>query len=633
MKINRIKEIIDKADIVSFDIFDTLIRRMVKRPCDVFDLVEKKYNLTNFDKVSNFRTNRIKAEKESRLSCDNEEIVFEDIYKHFSSPYTHKQLIRLRQIEENIEKDICKCNYQIRDIFEYCEKKKKTIIITSDMYLDEETIKEILKKNNIKYYKLYLSSSIGKTKSSGSLFKFIIKDLGIIPKELVHIGDNKKSDFFVPKRLGIKSILWSNNDRITKKSKGNITEDIIDSFLNNTKIDSSNTFSRIGFDYFGPLLLCFSKWLLSELKENKIDRAFFLSRDGYVMKRAFDIINKEKIKSEYFYASRRAIIVPSLKEYTNMQDIFSCMHLSENIKIKSLLKKIGLDDLLDDQNTLDSLNIEIEKEEKLSNILNKKQYIETFQRLYPLIVDNSNKEYKSFINYKNIHNFTGNVAIIDIGWFGNIQHALEKLKLDTNIYGYYMGIEPRKNYQNTQKMKGFIFETNRNYDYFLMEHNFNSIFEMLFLGQHGSVKRYNSNEEYGVEFYEYEYDGLKEKNNIINLQDSAIKFVKEFYESGLIEYLVDDLSVSFERLANIFLDPSLNIAKEFGDMVFLDDEKMHIAKPKRGIYYLNPKKLIHDYKRSIWRIGFLKRVFKFKLPYYKINIYIRKHYLNIKGQK
>lgn len=633
MKINRIKEIIDKAEIVSFDIFDTLIKRMIKRPCDVFDLVEKKYNLTNFDKLYNFKTNRIKAEKKCRLSYDNEEIVFEDIYKHFSSSYTYEQLSSLRQIEENIEKDICRFNYQIRDIFEYCEKKKKTIIITSDMYLDEKTIKEILKKNNIKYYKLYLSSSIGKTKNSGSLFKFIIKDLGIKPKELVHIGDNKKSDFFVPKRLGIKSILWSNNNRITEKSRGNITEDIIDSFLNNTKIDSSNTFSSIGFDYFGPLLLCFSKWLLSELKQNKIDRVFFLSRDGYIMKRAFDIINKENIKSDYFYASRRAVIVPSLKEYADIYDVFSCMHLSEDIKMKSLLKKIGLDDLLNNQSTIDSLNIEIEKEEKLSNILNKKQYIEIFQKLYPLIIDNSIKEYKSFINYKNIHNFTGNVAIVDIGWFGNIQHALEKLKLDTRIRGYYMGIEPRKNYQNTQKMSGFIFETNRNYDYFLMEHNFNSIFEMLFLGRHGSVKRYNSNEGYGVEFYEYEYEGLKEKNNIINLQDSAIEFVKEFYKSGLIEYLVDDLSISFERLANIFLNPSLNIAKQFGDMVFLDDEKMYIAKPKRGIYYLNPKKLIHDYKRSIWRIGFLKRVFKLKLPYYKINMYIRKHYLKTKGQK
>ena len=633
MKINRIKEIIDKAEIVSFDIFDTLIKRMIKRPCDVFDLVEKKYNLTNFDKLYNFKTNRIKAEKKCRLSYDNEEIVFEDIYKHFSSSYTYEQLSSLRQIEENIEKDICRFNYQIRDIFEYCEKKKKTIIITSDMYLDEKTIKEILKKNNIKYYKLYLSSSIGKTKNSGSLFKFIIKDLGIKPKELIHIGDNKKSDFFVPKRLGIKSILWSNNNRITEKSRGNITEDIIDSFLNNTKIDSSNTFSSIGFDYFGPLLLCFSKWLLSELKQNKIDRVFFLSRDGYIMKRAFDIINKENIKSDYFYASRRAVIVPSLKEYADIYDVFSCMHLSEDIKMKSLLKKIGLDDLLNNQSTIDSLNIEIEKEEKLSNILNKKQYIEILEKLYPLVIDNSNKEYKSFINYKNIHNFTGNVAIVDIGWFGNIQHALEKLKLDTRIRGYYMGIEPRKNYQNTQKMSGFIFETNRNYDYFLMEHNFNSIFEMLFLGRHGSVKRYNSNEGYGVEFYEYEYEGLKEKNNIINLQDSAIEFVKEFYKSGLIEYLVDDLSISFERLANIFLNPSLNIAKQFGDMVFLDDEKMYIAKPKRGIYYLNPKKLIHDYKRSIWRIGFLKRVFKLKLPYYKINMYIRKHYLKTKGQK
>ncbi len=631
MKLNRIKEKIDKVEIVSFDIFDTLIKRMVKRPFDVFDLVEKKYNLTNFDKVSNFTVNRIKAEKECRLNYNKEEISFNDIYEHLLSSYTHKQLIILKQIEENIEKDICRFNYQIRDIFEYCVEKKKIIIITSDMYLNKKTINEILKKNNIKFHKLYLSSSIGKTKNSGNLFKFIIKDLRINPKKLIHIGDNKKSDFLMPKMLGIKSILWENDNRINRKSKGNITEDIIDSFLNNTEIASGEIFSSIGFDYFGPLLLCFSKWLLCELRENKIDKVFFLSRDGYVMKRAFDIINKENIKSDYFFASRRAIIVPSLKEYANIHDIFSCMHFNENIKIKSLFRKIGLDDLLDDQNALDNLNVDIEKEEKFSNILKEEKYIEIFRRLYPLIINNSKNEYKSFIGYKDMHNFTGDVAIVDIGWFGNMQHALEKLKLDTHIHGYYMGIEPRKNYQSDQKMNGFIFETNKNYDYFLMEHNFNSIFEMLFLGQHGSVKRYNSKEKCGVEFYEYEYRDLKEKNNIINLQNSAIRFVKEFYNSGLIDYLIDDLSVSFERLANIFINPSLDIAKQFGDMVFLDDEKIYIAKPKKSICYFNLKKLIHDYKRSTWRIGFLKRIFKLKLPYYKINMYIRKHYLGTKG--
>ena len=156
MKLNRIKEKIDKVEIVSFDIFDTVIKRMVKRPFDVFDLVEKKYNLTNFDKISNFTVNRIKAEKECRLNYNKEEISFNDIYEHLLSSYTHKQLIILKQIEENIEKDICRFNYQIMDIFEYCVEKKKIIIITSDMYLNKKTINEILKKNNIKFHKLYL---------------------------------------------------------------------------------------------------------------------------------------------------------------------------------------------------------------------------------------------------------------------------------------------------------------------------------------------------------------------------------------------------------------------------------------------------------------------------------------------
>ena len=35
---------VSKYDIVSFDIFDTLLKRNVLRPEDVFDLVEDRYN-------------------------------------------------------------------------------------------------------------------------------------------------------------------------------------------------------------------------------------------------------------------------------------------------------------------------------------------------------------------------------------------------------------------------------------------------------------------------------------------------------------------------------------------------------------------------------------------------------------
>ena len=42
-EINKIKENIDNSDIVSFDIFDTLLLTNVAEPSDIFKIVELKY--------------------------------------------------------------------------------------------------------------------------------------------------------------------------------------------------------------------------------------------------------------------------------------------------------------------------------------------------------------------------------------------------------------------------------------------------------------------------------------------------------------------------------------------------------------------------------------------------------------
>ncbi len=631
MNIKKIKKLINKKKVVSFDIFDTLIRRMVKNPHDIFDLVEKKFNaLNDYDNIYNFKKNRIIAEKDCRLNSNYDEITLDEIYSNLKDVYQQKQIDILKEIEKKIEVDLCKFNIRIKEIYDYCVDNNKKIIVTSDMYLDEVTIKRILLNCNIKYDRLFLSSALLKTKNEGSIYDYVCKSLKINKNDIIHIGDNKKSDYISARRKGLKSVLWVNKDNINNKLNNNFSENIINSFLNNQKHSKDNLFYNVGYNSFGPLLLCFAKWLSDELSENDIKKVYFLARDGYIMKKAFDIINDNK-ESSYFYASRRSIIVPSLKEYDNYKDMLASMYINDTTKIKILLKKCGLDDMIDTMDFQKKYNVNIEKEIFLHEIFDKEKYVNMFNDLFPLIIENSKSEYESFISYKNKQNFCGKLAIVDIGWFGNMQHAIEKLGLDVDIHGYYMGVEPRKNYQNTQKMKGFIFETDKNYEYFLYEHNFNSIFEMLFLGQHGSVKRFNNKEKKGVELYDYEYENSIEKNNIIYLQDAAIEFVKQFYSSGLYEYLIDDLSCGFIRLADTFLNPSKEIAETFGNMKFLDDEDKYVAKPKNIMKYLNVKNLIVDYKKCTWRIGFLKRIFKIKLPYYKINMFIRSKYLEKRG--
>ena len=56
----KLKKLIDSHDVVSFDIFDTLIKRNCMYPTDVFQIVENRFNLdNNKDKIENFKTIRI----------------------------------------------------------------------------------------------------------------------------------------------------------------------------------------------------------------------------------------------------------------------------------------------------------------------------------------------------------------------------------------------------------------------------------------------------------------------------------------------------------------------------------------------------------------------------------------------
>lgn len=628
--INELK----KYDIVSFDIFDTLIKRMVSSPYRVFDLVEKEYNKFYKSKeIINFRKNRIECEKNCRKNSAEEEITLDNIYNELLKFYEEKELRKLKELEKNIEINICKFNSEIKEIYKWCLANNKKIIITSDMYLDKKTIVKILNNNDIKYYKLYLSSDLLKTKRTGNIFEFILDDLKIDSKKLIHIGDNKKSDFYSPKKLGIKSLLWKNNNKY--KESDNLAKEIVECFLVNRITSHKNDiFEDIGYNEFGPLLMCYSKWLLNNLKLNKINKVFFLSRDGYIMKRAFDVINNNPtIESKYFYASRRSIIVPSLKDCGNINEILSRMYISKHTKIKSILKKIGLDDTIDENFFLSNYGVNINEEITLENIYTNEKYNRMFNDLYKKIINNSKFEYDNFNKYRNKMGFFGKLAIVDIGWFGNMQNALENLQLDSDICGYYIGIEPRKNYQSKYNMHGFLFETNRNYNIFLKEHNFNSIFEMLFLGHHGSVKRFNISCSDLVELYKYEYSDSKQENDILKLQNNAIEFVKDFYNSNLLDYIDGDLTWSFDYLCHRFLNPNLKTATVFGNFFFLDDENNCIAKPSRFSRYINPANLVRDYKMSAWRIGFLKRLLKISLPYYDINMFIRRKYLKRKETK
>ncbi len=111
--------------------------------------------------------------------------------------------------EINAELKACKANKPALDFFTACKDSGKRIIIISDMYLDCSTISTLLQNcgYNLDGVNVYVSSEYALTKRSGNLFKKVLELEGVRASEVLHIGDNLRSDWFRPKLIGMKSLL------------------------------------------------------------------------------------------------------------------------------------------------------------------------------------------------------------------------------------------------------------------------------------------------------------------------------------------------------------------------------------------------------------------------------------------
>lgn len=192
----QLKYKIDKVDYVSFDIFDTLLKRDVPKPIDVFSIVGENHNIKRFKDI------RLNAEKKARQISNNNEITLKDIYATIS--ITNADSLLYDEIASEIE--ITCPNLEIMPIYKYCLDNKKVILI-SDMYLPRNVIEILLNKNGIiGYQTLFISNEINKTKADGSLFDYVRKELGIDSTQIMHIGNSFKADYINAKKKDGKAL-------------------------------------------------------------------------------------------------------------------------------------------------------------------------------------------------------------------------------------------------------------------------------------------------------------------------------------------------------------------------------------------------------------------------------------------
>ena len=546
-------------DIISFDIFDTLITRKIYNPDDVFYLIEKK--IDKIIQINDFCSKRKAAEKNVRLKkkfkgdCSIDEIYNEIMLMENIS---EKETNALKQIEIQTELELCIPRRDVLEIYNTLLNEGKKIILISDMYLTRNIIEKILKNcGYYNYFDILLSSELGIRKDDGTMWEYFYNKYKNI--HAIHIGDNEESDlhkladsgkvcfnyFIKGKKMFYISNYWVNR-------KYNLYESVLMGCIINKSLFNSpfalnnyenkpvvNTEFDFGYSILGPLVLIYFIWLINDLMESdKNEVLLFTAREGYYLQKIYNHIiqklNIEKlnnIEQHYLFISRRAITVANIE---NGNDIYEIL----NKHYKGTLRELLYYRLGYFNTSVEDRIIELPRDYEIVKDIVTDNYKE--------IIENAKYEKENYIKYieKNIENINNKkLNIIDIGFSGTAQYHLSSL-IKQKITGKYFAIS------NIRKPLELGFEINSCYNENLLDKaeinnnpllKFNLFLEAFFTAPYGQLK-YIDKDIMPI----YSAD-----NNISKLEQ-----LEKVYK-GIIEFIDDVYQILKDDILNIKIDKKI----------------------------------------------------------------------------
>ena len=207
------------------------------------------------------------------------------------------------------------------------------VLYVSDMYLDEELIREMLAARGLLLPGdgLYVSSAHGVLKATGELFSLVLEREGLAPRELVHVGDNFESDLAAPRRLGITALEFSGAAPTPREAEfgaacaGQGLDCRIAGATRLARLEQAGTdphetaVRAMAANVAGPLLTAFAAWILCTARDWNMERVYFLSRDGQILLRIARILEQSMRTGtdlRYLHVSRQALLLPGCTEFS-----------------------------------------------------------------------------------------------------------------------------------------------------------------------------------------------------------------------------------------------------------------------------------------------------------------------------
>ncbi len=435
---SELKEKIQNFDIISFDLFDTLVMRKTLFSDDVADYVNCRLQEKGIY-IEDFAKKRLESEK--RLSKNTAPTLVE-IYENMldkmdSSISDDVTAEKLASLEWTIDFDLLTPRKDVCSIFKDAVDNGKRVYILSDTYYNKTQLSRILKKCGITKCTDIISSSDYKTGKIQELYGVLKKKEQA--KRYLHIGDDIVADVESAHRWGFETCrLFSGIDLLDSVGNLGLTDHMITlserlkvgmfvSRIFNSPFQFENADRRIrisdaydiGYLLCAPVISDFVFWFYHQTTEYPFQNIWFSARDGYLIKKMYSYIQRlqnRKDESVYFMTSRTAAIRAGVRNEDDIRyvdDMKFSGSLEENLK-----QRFGI--YVDE---LDETNID-ERENGLMRY--KKPIIRKAEEAY--------KNYKMYLNQ--LHIMAGDIAFFDFVAKGTSQMYIQRL-VDNHIKGFY----------------------------------------------------------------------------------------------------------------------------------------------------------------------------------------------------
>lgn len=456
--------------VFSFDVFDTLLIRDLAAPADVFrclGVLLRERGLLALE-ANEFAQLRVECESISRGNVESAEVRLEEIYRELAMRLRWDEVTKKEAMGWELDQEASHLHgvpaMKLR--LEKLRQKGWKIVFLSDMYLPSQFLFKILLREGIAkpHEEIWVSGDCRASKGSGALFRTLQRHW----KEIEcwrHQGDHPQSDCSVPKRFGI-AAEWDRSSCLSRYERTVAELARRESALGLSRLVGSMRLARLekpcktareavlwrsGTNVVGPILFGFVQWCVQQAQERGLKRLYFVARDGQILHRIASILlqrGDKDLESRYLYGGRQAWHPASIEEVTKneLDWVFAptrflsvdqvCARLGLNfLEVDAELAKEGVERDAGDK------NLEPADRERLREVLTKAP-------LKDRIREKARQRREWVLGYLRQEGFIGGPpsALVDIGWFGNLQRRLEQTialsgnRDESRLIGLYFGL-------------------------------------------------------------------------------------------------------------------------------------------------------------------------------------------------